>query len=75
MGCDAVGKCEQADNMLKQAAQPGVVQLLGGGGLAIGLREDRIGQESGKQQLEIWVGQALDKAKKLAPEGCNIVSG
>jgi len=31
VGCDAVGQGEQADNVLQQAAQPGVMQLPGAG--------------------------------------------
>jgi len=34
MGCDAVGQGEQADDVLKQAAEPGVMELLGGGGFS-----------------------------------------
>ncbi len=36
---DPVGQRKQAHNVLKQPAEPGVMQLLGGGRLAVGLRQ------------------------------------
>ena len=60
---DAVGQGEQADHVLQQAAQPGVVELLGGRGFAVGLGERRVGQHGAQQQLKVGVGEALDEAE------------
>ena len=48
---DAVGQGAQADDVLKQAAQPGVMKLAGGGRLAIGLGQRRVGQQRGSSRL------------------------
>ena len=75
VGGDAFGQGEQADHVLQQAAQPGVVKLLGGRGFAVGARDGRVGQDGIQQQLEIGVGEALDEAEKLTPELGHIVGG
>ncbi len=41
VGGDAVGQSEQTDHVLQQAAEPGVVELPGGWGFAVGLGKVR----------------------------------
>ena len=41
VGGDFVSEGEQADDVLKQAAEPGVMKLARGGGFTIGLRRGR----------------------------------
>ena len=72
---DAVGQGEQADDMLEQAPQPGVVKLLGGRSLAVGGGERRVVEQRGDEQLQVRVGEARDKAEKLAPEVGHVVGG
>jgi hypothetical protein len=54
--------------VLQQAAEPGVMKLLGSGGFAIGLGKGGIVEHRGEQQLEVGVGEAVDEAEKLTPQ-------
>ena len=49
MGGDAVGEREEADDVLQQAAEPGVMELLGGGRFAIGLGDGGVVEDGGEQ--------------------------
>src|ERR1017187_1612768 len=75
VGRDAVGQGAEADDVLQQAAQPCVVELLGGGGFAVGLCEGRIIEYRAEQKFEVGVGEAVDAGEKLAPEGGNVIGG
>ena len=71
----AIGQLQQADNMLQQAAEPGMMKLLGSGRFAVCLCQSRIGQQCIQQQLQIRIGKALHKPQQLAPKLIHIACG
>ena len=46
-----------------------MVELLGGGGFAVSLCDDRIGEHGGEQPLEVGVGEAVDKTAQADARG------
>ena len=71
----AVGEAQQADDVLQQAAQPGVVELLGSGSFAIGGGDVGVGEDGGQQQFQVWIGERIDKAQQLAPQRLHVIRG
>ncbi len=60
---DAIGQREQADDVLQQAAEPGVMKLLGGRSFAVRLSQGGVVEHRGEQALQVGVGEARDKAR------------
>src|SRR5271157_4930607 len=65
---DAFGQGQQTDNVLQQAAEPGVVKQPGGGGFAVSGGEGGVGEHGAEQPLEIGIGEAVNEAEKVTPE-------
>src|ERR1700733_6654067 len=72
---DAVGQADETDDVLQQAAEPGVVQLLGSGGFDEGLAEGGVSQDGSNEALEVGVGKAGNGCFEPAPQLGDIVSG
>ncbi len=72
---DAVGEGAEADDVLQQAAQPGVMKLLGGGCFAVGLRQRRIASNVVSNSLRSGLAMLSTKPTKLPPERGDVVNG
>ncbi len=59
--------------MLQQTAEPGVMELLGGGGFDKGFADNWVCQNGGDKALKIGVGESGDGPYKLLPELGDIV--
>ena len=72
---NAVSQGQQADHVLQQASEPGVVELLGGRSFAISGSQSRVREDCGDQTLQVGLGEAVDKAEKLGPECGHVIAG
>ncbi len=72
---DAVSQGEQADDVLEQAAEIGMMQLFGGGRFAEGGGNLQIAEDIAGEQLEMRVGEGVDEAEETLPELLHIVRG
>ena len=72
---DAVGEADEADHMLQQAAEPGMMELLGGGSLDEGFADGGVGQDGGDQPLQIGIGEAGYGCFEFLPELGDVVGG
>ena len=61
--------------MLQQAAQPGVMNLLGGGRFAVALRDFRIVENGFHEGAQMRIGHGGDDGAQLAPHFAGIASG
>ena len=66
---------EQRDDVIEQAADVGVMQGLGGGGIAVGGGDFRIGHESLHQRLEMRILKRRDEAGQSLPEFVDVFGG
>ncbi len=66
---------DEREDVLQQAADPGVVQHLGGGSRAVGSGDRGVVEEGEDQALEVGVGEARDVAAQLVPHLVDIEVG
>ncbi len=72
---DQIAGAAQRDHVVEQASDVGVVQSLGSGRSAVGLRNLRVGHESFDQGLEVGVLKGGDKSRQGLPELVDIFGG
>ena len=62
-----VAGVEKRDHVIEQTADESVMQGLGGGGVAVGFRDFRVGHEGLDQRLEMRILESGDEARQGLP--------
>src|SRR5882762_763599 len=70
-----VAGTKQRDDMIEQAADVGVMQRFGGGSVAIGGSDFRVGHEGFYQRLEVLILERGDKGRQSSPQFVDVFSG
>src|ERR1700690_2657804 len=66
---------EQRDHVIEQAADIGVMQSLGGGGVAVGGGDFGVSHESLHQRAQVWVLERTDEVTQRPPEFVDVSAG
>src|ERR1022692_3942316 len=70
-----VAGTEKRNYVIEQSADIGMVQSLGGGSIAIGLGNVRVGHESFHQRPEIGIANGIDESCQGLPELADVFGG